>query len=568
MWLAGLVLAASASDAPALAAQDPDAPVDLGRYGQPIRFVAGEGTVFTFDDGSRYAGTIEARLAGDGDLVIVNDVTMRTYVEGLAEVPVSWPMEALKAQAVAARTYAWYSIRLASFDGYDICDTVACQVFAGRSHVEAPEGQRWADAVAATEGEVVLYDGEPILARYFSTSGGHTRNNEDVFPSEGPRPYLVGVPDPHDEVSPLHRWEVTFTREQLDAIAARGEQLSEAVPVRDLRFVDPPTGADRVVAVREDGHEVSVPASSFRAFVSTVAPELYPDEYPSKRAGSDRPLPTTIPSSRLRFTVTDDEVVIEGRGWGHGVGMSQYGALGRAQEGQTYDQILRAYYTGAQVGAPTALPDRVRVGIDRRETPLTLRADGPFRVEVGATTVTERGLGAWSVAPAPDRTAALTAPAGYGAPLVVAPTTSSRQAPFEIEVVTLDTVVNKPTELSLELADADGELLERRDLGIVDPGRHTIQWSLDREDGTSFDRGTYLARLVAVDEEGTAAGDPAQVRIRPVGAGGAPAGMLGPAPEPVAPPRLDVPLIALAGALGAVAGGLVGGAVSRRRVGA
>jgi stage II sporulation protein D len=174
----GLVPAgpAHAQDEPA---EEPTEPVDLGAYGQPLRFVAtSEDTTFTLGDGSRYGGTLEARLSPSGTMLVVSDVTMQTYVEGLGEVPFSWPMAALKAQVVAARTYAWHSIQLATFVerglGYDICDTVACQVYRGRDWVLGPGGDRWRQAVAETQGEVLTYEGEPILARYFSTSGGHT----------------------------------------------------------------------------------------------------------------------------------------------------------------------------------------------------------------------------------------------------------------------------------------------------------------------------------------------------------------------------------------------------------
>jgi peptidoglycan hydrolase-like amidase len=197
---------------------------------------------------------VEPRLAEDVELihtraglVLVNDVSMLTYVEGIAEVPVSWPIEALKAQAVAARTYAWRAIEVGTYTHYDICATVACQVFHGRDVVEAPNGDRWVAAVAETEGEVLLHDDAPILARYFSTSGGETRNNEDVYPSDGPYPYLVAVDDPEDEVSPLHRWRVRFTREEMDEILSRGAELSAVSPLGSIEVI--PAG---------DGHPVEI----------------------------------------------------------------------------------------------------------------------------------------------------------------------------------------------------------------------------------------------------------------------------------------------------------------------
>lgn len=574
------LLGGLAPAAPAYAQDDGEEvagdPVDLGAYGQPLRFVAtSDETTFTLDDGTRYGGTIEARLSPSGTMVVVSDVTMQTYVEGLGEVPFSWPMEALKAQVVAARTYAWHSIQLATFVerglGYDICDTVACQVYRGRDWVLGPGGDRWRQAVAETRGEVLTYEGEPILARYFSTSGGRTRDNEEVFPSEGPRPYLKGVDDPDDAVSPLHRWTVTFTREQFDEILSHGETLQDAVPMRDVRWVDPDTGADRVIVTRDDGHEVEVSASAFRGFVSDVAPQLYPDDYPAPRPDSDSRYPATLMSSRLGFTVTEDEVVVDGRGWGHGVGMSQYGARGQADRGVPYAEILRSYYT--DVDGPhvvDALPDRVRVGIDERTEPLSLRADGPFRVEVAGRTITERGLGQWRVSLRGDRTLGLVAPPGYGAPLVVDPTVIDDDAPTTLGLVELETVVNKPSELRLEVTDTDGTDVLVRDLGIVDPGRHTVDWDLDDADGAQLPPGGYRVRLAAVDEDATVGGEPTDVDIRAITIAPADTSLLAPRDGTVRPVGPDPAVLALAGVAGLVVGGLVGvivpvGARGRRR---
>ncbi len=128
-----------------------------------------------------------------------------------------------------------------------------------------------------------------------------------------------GSTTPDDAVSPYHRWEVTFSREEFDAILGRGETLAPPCPspsVERLGPVDEP-GADlRVTGT--DGTEVVVDSVDLRSFVSSVAPSLYPDRFPTARADGLRPLPTTLPSSRFEVAVGDDEVVVSGRGWGHG----------------------------------------------------------------------------------------------------------------------------------------------------------------------------------------------------------------------------------------------------------
>jgi stage II sporulation protein D len=145
-------------------------------------------------------------------------------------VPQSWPEAVLDAQVIAARSYAWHVMGLATFRGLrHLCD--------GR----LPGVPRRGGAARTQRGTLARRGrpdqrsgpaprGEPILARYFSTSGGRTYANEFVFPSSGPRPYLVGIADPYDALSPLHRWEVRFTHDEFNTILAAGQTLRRTVP--------------------------------------------------------------------------------------------------------------------------------------------------------------------------------------------------------------------------------------------------------------------------------------------------------------------------------------------------
>jgi SpoIID/LytB domain protein len=379
--LSALAIASTAvavSTGPAAATGAPD--VAPGGF----RIEAAEGATITVDGLGRFADTIEVIPGPDGQLQVINELSMDAYVEGLGEMPASWHAEALKAQAVAARTYAWFSYDRGYYLGqgldFDICGTTACQVFAGREIVESPGvGARWAAAVADTSGEVLAYEDRPILARFFSTSGGATRNNEDVFPSSGAYPYLQAVEDPEDAVSPLHRWTVTFTREEFDAIVSRGETLGAAVPVAGVRRIVEPGSEDVVRLTRANGHVVEISASKFRFWVSDVAPEVFPGRFPQRRADGGR-MPATLPSSRLEFDVTDSHVVVHGFGWGHGVGMSQYGAKGKAETGRSYDEILAAYYGGLTPVVHERAPERIRVGLTWEANQVSVRADGYVRV--------------------------------------------------------------------------------------------------------------------------------------------------------------------------------------------
>ncbi len=540
-------------------AAESEAPVDLGVYGAPVRFEAPEGVVIELESGRRLVDTVEFRPSPHGGTIVIAEMDLDTYVAGIAEMPGHWPLEALKAQAVAARTYAWYQAELGTYRErglpYDICATTACQVFRGHSVVEEPvTGARWQQAVDETSNEVLLHDGRPILARYFSTSGGHTRDNEDIFPSSGAFPYLKGFEDPDDAISPLHTWQVRFTRAQFNDLLSRGETLSATVPIEDVR-VDKQEGgvADRVVVTGQDGTEAEVTAGELRDFLNDVAPDVFPADFPGTRSDGGN-MPSTVPSSRYTFELTDDHVVMDGSGWGHGVGMGQYGAKGKAERGLTYDEILAAYYNGLVPTTTDAAPERLRVGLDDDVNQLSLSADGPLTVRAGDAVLTERGFGTWTVQASADATMRLVAPPGYGAPLVAEPTTATRSRPFPVETVGLETVVNKPAELVVEVRDGD-RVVGRRSVGVVDRGRHRARWSLQADDGP-VGPGQYQVALVAVDEDGTEAGAPVDVEV--VEARGGPMDSVLAGRDPVhAPSRPPIAVALVAAAAGAVAGAVV-----------
>src|SRR5688572_24221774 len=165
-----------------------------------------------------YRGSIEVSLDGGG-VTAINEIDMDSYLRGVVagEMPSTWPLEALKVQAVAARTYALATRKTSgSFDQYP--DTRS-QVYRGVTG----ESVRSDAAVAATAGQVVTYDGVPAVTYYFSTSGGHTENVEYSFVGSLSKPWLVGVPDPYDTQSPYHRWTLTFSASRLDrALGAPG----------------------------------------------------------------------------------------------------------------------------------------------------------------------------------------------------------------------------------------------------------------------------------------------------------------------------------------------------------
>lgn len=505
-----------------------------------VRFEGGAEVTFEVGDARRLVDVVELRAAGDGSMTLINDVTMDDYLAGIAEMPPRWHGEALKAQAVAARTYAWRSVQRGTFTdrGYDICGTVDCQVFEGADAVaDRMLGGRWQQAVAATSDEVLLDDeGRPILARYFSTSGGRTLPNELVFPSSGSFPYLVGVEDPDDEISPLHRWTVELTRAQFDELLAHGRTLSAAVPVADVqRRGDLGDPRAEIVVTGRDGTRAAVTAAAFRDFLSPLAASHYPDRFPGPRADGRGRLPATMPSNRFEVEVTADAVVIEGRGWGHGVGMGQYGAQGKALRGLAYDEILASYYNGLTPTRHEDVPDRVRVGLSV-DPETTVRGDGPVRVVADGQTTASRALGRWRVR-ADDGALVIEPPPGHGEPLEVAPSSLAAPPTDGRDHVRVETSVNKPVELSLQVTDADGEPVLDRDLGVADPGDHAATWRLVDEDGARVPAGDYHLALVGVDAEQARDGEAVRVEVpAPAGRGDASLAVL---------PRWSLALLAL-----------------------
>lgn len=171
----------------------------------PLRIVGAGGAPVTLVGGARsgpYRGALEVRPAALGGLNVISAVGLEDYVRGVValESPSSWPAEALKSQAVAARTYAITTNKPGA--GFDHYPDTRSQVYGG----VAAERPTTDAAVAATANEVVTYEGKPVVTYFFSTSGGRTENVEYGFPGGEPKPWLKSVEDPYDDVSPRHRW--------------------------------------------------------------------------------------------------------------------------------------------------------------------------------------------------------------------------------------------------------------------------------------------------------------------------------------------------------------------------
>ncbi len=307
----------------------------------------------------------------DGSLFIILELPFEEYLHGLAEVPRDWPEEALKAQAVAARTYALAQLERRGAEarrlGYDICATEACQVYRGLGVARGAWGERWVQAVEETRGEVLLYRGRPALALYFSTSDGRTRSVEEVFGGE-PLPYLRGVPEEDDGASPLSHWDFRMPLDDLAEVVRRKGLWQGG----RLEMVERKGG---IVLLKGEGGETQLPVSRFRFALNTEAPCLDPSRYPP--AGPRGKLPETLPSTWFDLRVEGRHLLVSGRGWGHGVGMVQWGARGKALRGLAYREILSRYYSETELArAPT--PATIRVGVATGLEEVVIEPVGPL----------------------------------------------------------------------------------------------------------------------------------------------------------------------------------------------
>lgn len=263
-------------------------------------------------------GKVLAKLKS-GRLYMINFVDIEDYLQSVvpSESYASWPLETLKAQAVAARTYAYYQARHREDWSYDLVDDAGDQAYKGITR----EHPKTTQAVRATAGKILTYDGKPILAMYSANSGGHTADAGSIFSLA--KPYLVAHPDPKSLKGKMARWTKTYSVREVEAGLNR-----RGIKVRGLERIEPaekgPSG--RIVKVK-------VVASNESKVLRT-------------RTTLRRAL--NLPEILLEIRRNNGQFIFDGRGWGHGVGYSQWGSAILGKE-KTYDQILSFYYPNARL---------------------------------------------------------------------------------------------------------------------------------------------------------------------------------------------------------------------------
>jgi stage II sporulation protein D len=271
-------------------------------------------------NGKGYRGWLELRKKSNGLLLVINELDIEDYLQGVvaAEIPHEWEFEALKAQAIASRTYALYQKRSAGSRPYHILATVNSQVYSGSS-AEHPRTLR---AVRDTRGIVITYQGEIIPAFYHSSCGGHTEDASELWGID--EPYLNGVDCECQEISAYGLWEKRVPLTQVARVLRKiGYRVSDDINDLGIGSITP-AGRVKDVAIRYRGGKAMVGGEDLRTALGT----------------------SLIPSVFFELELSEGEAVFSGRGRGHGVGLCQWGSEEMALRGYDYRSILSHYYPG------------------------------------------------------------------------------------------------------------------------------------------------------------------------------------------------------------------------------
>ena len=323
-------------------------------------------------DSKPYRGSVGFYIIDGFRLLSINKVDVEAYLKGVvaSEMPASWPLEALKVQAITARSYALSLIDPNYSAPYDAQDNQNSQVYNGIW------GERESTnlAVESTRGQLIYYNNRVIAAYYHSTSGGMTDNSENVW--HHPLPYIRGVDDPYSNISPYTEWDRILSEEQIiESLRENGYQVNQIFDIyeksrsefeRVLELVIltdqgeitlHKEGARRVIGYSRlistwytfhGNHQATLLTASGEESSILGGKQVLTSQGQKQIMYKDNQ--TVLTASGLKTLPTSSDTYhVHGRGFGHGLGLSQYGARGMAEQGYNYIQIIQYYYTGVEV---------------------------------------------------------------------------------------------------------------------------------------------------------------------------------------------------------------------------
>ena len=297
----------------------------FGAFRGPVKLIPEKKDGFVSYNNHWYRGKLLLLTNGDKkNLTIVNNVDLEDYLLSAvpSEVPSSWHKEALKAQSVAARSYSLGYLGRRIKKGYDLESTVEDQVYLGITS----EKRSTTQAVKETKGIILLdKDNKPLIALYHSSGGGYTDSIDNLWDKKQKPPghisdYIKAKPD-YDNNSPHFKWTRNFKISELN-------NLLTSLNLGEIKVITPLSRsiANRILWVKITGTkgEIKIRGEEFRKLVK-------------------------LPSSKFNLAIENNTVKFTGSGYGHGLGMSQWGAKTLAERGLKYDQILAHYYTGVKL---------------------------------------------------------------------------------------------------------------------------------------------------------------------------------------------------------------------------
>ena len=331
-------------------------------------------------DGVQYRGKMKFMRLSTGDMTVVNAVDFDDYLCGVVprEVTPTWSYEAVKAQAVLSRTFAINNMNKFQKYGFNLDNTTNSQAYAG-VRIEHPSSNR---AVQETHNQVVLYEGKPANVYFFASSGGKTGTANDAWGGEN-LPYLQSVDDPYENPNQASysNWKLTFTANELKAkLAQKDVHIGDITDVtveysnsgraikttfhgtegkkeylrENIRWV---IGAySTAFTVSRSGESAGGNLCALDAYNSfTQIPVTSETKLLSASGISNvaEGLHLLSAEGQVQIEATNSstgDFIFNGRGWGHGVGMSQWGAKGMAEAGFHYQEIIQHYFAGTEIG--------------------------------------------------------------------------------------------------------------------------------------------------------------------------------------------------------------------------
>jgi len=327
--------------------------------------------VISFNE-MQYRGGIILKLEDSGKITVINRLTLDEYLYGVLnqEMSSANPLEALKAQAVAARNFAVVKKGAHSAYGFDVCPTTHCQVYKGYES----ETEMTNRAVDETAGMLIYSDGEPIEAYYHKNSGGYTESCDNVWYAS--RPYLQAVEDPY---SPNYPWSLVLTNEEIrNSLETAGYDPGTVLSVEILDRTESGgvyslsiEGSEDTIILEKDKIRTVFGSTRVKSSLFDLSSDnggdltirgadrsaqAEPTLYVVSREGSLRSIDRSdlyisngSGASKAAVSYSESGLAIEGTGYGHRIGMSQDGAIEMANRGFDFEEILEFYYTGVEI---------------------------------------------------------------------------------------------------------------------------------------------------------------------------------------------------------------------------